>query len=355
MDRQFELERLMPQLCSKNHDTVLAAVGTMRERHQLEEGWLEAADLRGANLRGADLHGANLQGVNFHDANLHGATLQGANLRGALLAGISLIRADLRLADLRQADLSRADLRAADLSGADLSDANLTEALCSYTVFANLDLARVTGLDTIRHEGPSSLAIDTLFRAQGSIPDVFLRGCGVPEILIRQLPELLTTAGGYPQCFISYSHTDHEFARKLEATLQDQGIRCWRDESRLGGTITITDQLGQALQQSDKVLLCASRQSLTSGWVDDEIEIALQLERDAFRASGERRAILIVLDLDGYIHSSAYRSSKKELLRSRYCFNFTTWANEAAYRGELARLIASLREGSHALPLTSTR
>jgi hypothetical protein len=34
-------------------------------------------------------------------------------------------------------------------------------------------------------------------------------------------------------CFISYSHADKSFARRLRDQLQGRGIRCWLDEKQI--------------------------------------------------------------------------------------------------------------------------
>jgi TIR domain-containing protein len=64
---------------------------------------------------------------------------------------------------------------------------------------------------------------------------VFLRGVGLPEALIEYLPALLNQAKAidFYSCFISYSHADMSFARRLHDQLQAQGIRSWRDEHQL--------------------------------------------------------------------------------------------------------------------------
>src|SRR5436305_973449 len=88
------------------------------------------------------------------------------------------IRPDLRDADLRSADLSGADLSSAYLSGADLSGAylsgahlsgaylsgaDLSSSMVAFTTFGNVDLSGVKGLDTIEHDGPSTIGIDTIY------------------------------------------------------------------------------------------------------------------------------------------------------------------------------------------------
>jgi uncharacterized protein YjbI with pentapeptide repeats len=122
-------------------------------------------------------------------------------------------------ADLTGADLSGANLTRANLSGADLTGANLNE-----TVFGDIDLTRVNGLNTCEHRGPSMVGYRTLKRSK-SLPLSFIRGVGVPESLIDYLPSLLNQ--GYYSCFISYSSRDDDFATRIHADLQNSGVRCW--------------------------------------------------------------------------------------------------------------------------------
>jgi hypothetical protein len=132
----------------------------------LRDSDLYEADLRDADLRGAILSGATLSGAIFDNAHLRGALLGGAKLGGA-----DLTAADLGGADLHQAKLSRANLCEADFKGT----------IIGWTIFTDNDLSAVNGLDTVVHDGPSSVGIDTLFKSQGHIPPGFLRGCGLSD------------------------------------------------------------------------------------------------------------------------------------------------------------------------------
>jgi hypothetical protein len=134
----------------------------------------------------ADLSGANLSGANLSGANLSGANLSEANLSGADLNGASLVEADLSGADLSEANLSGASLNKAVLKKTKISQAKL-----DTTVFAALDLSTVIGLDRVEHLAPSTIGIDTLFLSQGKISKIFLRGCGIPDTVIKNLPLLL--------------------------------------------------------------------------------------------------------------------------------------------------------------------
>jgi uncharacterized protein YjbI with pentapeptide repeats len=136
---------------------------------------LHGANLHGANLRGAVLSGANLSEADLRETNLSHAKLVEANLSGANLSGADLSGNNLREANLRNANLTRADLTRADLS----------HFMCLFTIFADTELSGAKGLDLVKHEGPSTISIDTLLGSNSKIPELFLRGCGVPETLIE--------------------------------------------------------------------------------------------------------------------------------------------------------------------------
>ena len=69
--------------------------------------------------------------------------------------------------------------------------------------------------------------IDTLFMSDGKIPVSFLRGAGVPEDFIVQIPALV--AGIQPiqfhSCFISYNHHNEDFAQRLRARMRSENLR----------------------------------------------------------------------------------------------------------------------------------
>jgi len=142
-----------------------------------------------------------------------------------------------------------------------------------YTTIANVDLSTVKELETIRHSGPSTIGIDTIYRSKGKIPEIFLRGAGVPEPFIVQMNALVAAMEPiqFYSCFISCSTIDLQFAERLYADLQAKNVRCWLASHDVQGGQKLHDQIDQAIHVHQKVLLILSSDSMSSEWVKTEI------------------------------------------------------------------------------------
>jgi hypothetical protein len=303
--------------------------------YRLTNAALANSTLIMAKLEASDLSGADLTHANFAYANLSDATLCDARLVGA-----SFIQARLVAANLSRAELSVASFRAADMRSA-----NFCEAILFETVFANTNLTDSKGLEKCIHLRPSTIDIRTL-QQSGLLPESFLRGCGLPDELIRFLPSLLHHPIQFYSCFISYSHEDKAFARRLHDRLQGQGIRCWLDEHQLLPGDDLHEGIDRGIRLWDKVLLCASQASLTSWWVDGEINRAFQKEAQIMKERGKKVLALIPLNLDGFIFSANYQSGKKAEITSRVAANFVGWEKDhALFDRELEKVIRALRTG----------
>ncbi len=245
---------------------------------------LSNADLRGtilskANLRGTILSKANLSEANLSEASLIGADLSYANLSEADLRGAELFRADLSYADLIGADLSRADLSYVNLSEANLSEANLSRAYLRRTIFGDVDLRTVRGLDTVRHGGPSTIGTDAISRSEGSIPEEFLRKAGVAESFITSAHALAQNPIEYYTCCISYASKDQEFVERLYTDLQSNSVRCWFAPEDLKIGEKFWHSIDESLRLYDKLLVVLSEHSVNSEWVEGEVMAALEKEQ----------------------------------------------------------------------------
>ncbi|MCX5999070.1 MAG: toll/interleukin-1 receptor domain-containing protein [Chloroflexi bacterium] len=307
---------------------------------------LRLANLFKANLSGADLRLANLFKANLSGANLSTASLMAANFTAADLSRANLSGADLRLANLTMANLSGADLSGADLtavnlSGASLDGANLRGSVFDRTVIGNTDLTNIKGLDSCMHMGPSIIDIQTLQRP-GMLPVVFLRGCGLPDELIKFLPSILGPPKYY-SCFISYSTEDQCFADRLYADLQNKGVRCWFAPHDAKGGEKLHEQIKRAIGEHDRLLLVLSTHSMNSDWVKTEIANARAREV----AEGKQMLFPIrLVDFDTIkswecFDADTGKDSAREI-REYFIPDFQHWEDPAQYEPAFDGLLNGL-------------
>jgi uncharacterized protein YjbI with pentapeptide repeats len=315
-------------------------------------------------------------GINLRGANLQKATFVDVPTR--ILAEQGFLKADPTDLILNKADLTRADLRGINFSGqggtrvflygaildsTNLAGADLTGTHMGSTILADLDLREVEGLEEIGHFGPSHITTGTLSKSEGRIPTAFLRGCGLSDweiemsslysparteaettdLIYRLSAARGTKAIQFYSCFISYAHADKQFARLVYERLQAAGIRCWLDEKQLQPGRDIYDEIDHGIQLRDKVLLCCSKRSLTSWWVDNEIGVALEKEQRITKEQGRKILAIVPLNLDGYLFSSEWNSGYRHQIRRRVAADFTAWNTDPdKFEHEMENLICAL-------------
>jgi TIR domain/Trypsin-like peptidase domain len=145
----------------------------------------------------------------------------------------------------------------------------------------------------------------------------------------------------YFSVFISYSHADSVFANRLYNALQSRGIRAWLDAKQMRPGDDIYEEVQKGIQLRDKVLLCASEASLTSWWVDSEIERIFQKERDLFKKRKGKVLALIPLMLDDFM-LSRWESGKAPEVKSRLAADFRDWEDQTKFEGSFDSLVNAL-------------
>lgn len=316
----------------------------------------QKADLSKANLSRLNLGLSNFKASYFFEADLSGASLfmgdfSGGHFDNANLTGADLTGANLRNANFNGANLSNANLAMVNLSNAKLDSTNLSEATLGSTIFGNNDLSTVKGLDSVIHGGPSIIGIDTLYRSGDKIPEVFLRGCGVPDELIAYLPSLISArhAIQFYSCFISYSSKDEEFCKRLHARMRAEHLRVWFAPEDVKGGEKLYEQIDRAIQMHDRLLIVLSEESLKSKWVMTEIRRARKTELR------EGRRKLFPIRLCSYEQLREWEcldaDSGEDLaveVRGYFIPDFSNWKDHDAFEGAFDKLLKDLRaaEGS---------
>lgn len=125
--------------------------------------------------------------------------------------------------------------------------------------------------------------------------------------------------------FLSHSHEDNRFARRLAHDLITAGVTVWLDEAELGPGDSVIEKIGQAIDATDYLGVLLSRHSVQSEWVRREVEIALTQEI----AGRIVKVVPILVD----------NCEIPPFLRARIYADFREPAN---YEAQLSRLINAL-------------
>lgn len=310
---------------------------------------LNSAELAGVNLSNVDLTLANLIAANLERANLTNAILSSADLTHANLTGAILERADLAAAHLDWANLSQANLTHSYLGGVSfngtkLSGADVSDASVKSTTFGSIDLTSLKGLESLRHEGPSSIGIDTIFESRGDIPEVFLRGADVPDALIAYINSMARTTIEFHSCFISYSTQDQDFANRLHSDLQYKGVRLWFAPHDIQGGKKVHEQIDEAIRHYDRLLLILSENSMKSTWVKAEIDNAVFKERN------EGRRVLFPISIVPFGEVKKWQNFNPDLgmdlakeIREYFIPDFSQWKEHDSYIQAFERLLRDLK------------
>lgn len=328
-------------------------------------------DLRGLNLAKINLEGANLtdtklgktilRGANLNRVNFSRAELIGTDFSDATIQFSRFVRTVIQNVSFKNAELSHSfffrgcwngiKLTGACLYGTTFHDCEMTKvdfgrAELLSTIFSNVDFKGAIGLDKANHEGPLTIGTDTLYRTGGKIPDNFLRDAGVPEGLISFLPALIGAAEPIQRqsCFISYSTKNQKFAKRLHARMRQEGLRVWFASEDMKGGRHTNEQIDQAIQIQDRLLLVLSEDSIQSKWVEREIRKARKIER------AEKRRKLFPITLTDFATLKGWECLDSDTgedlaveVRKYHIPDFSNWKNHAAFEHAFARLEKDLR------------
>lgn len=128
-----------------------------------------------------------------------------------------------------------------------------------------------------------------------------------------------------PSVFLSYTHSDKTFARKLAQDLSNHGIKVWMDEGEIQPGDSLVETISSAIDKMDFFAIILSPESVNSDWVKRELNIAIYRE-----ISNREIQVIPILIEDCEIPT---------ILRDRL---FVDMSNEQSYRKSLSMLIRRL-------------
>ena len=293
-----------------------------------------------ANLAGVGPHGSFEESANFIACNLRSSVFPGLKLTSCRFNGSDLSHAELNGLSLYRTNLCYAklfkSLISADFSDSILVETDFSDAYLVGSVFIDTDLSRALNLTKARIFAHITLDHRTLFKS-GILPQSFYRSCGLADSLIEYLPSLVEDAMHLASCFISYSSKDEKFTTKLYADQQEARVPCFYAPKDLKIGSMIRDSIEQAVHVHDRLLIILSENSISSPWVEREVEAALERER------AENRTILFPIRLDDAVMSSR-KGWAGNLRRQRHIGDFRDWEDRRKYGTALQKLLSDLNQ-----------
>jgi hypothetical protein len=140
----------------------------------------------------------------------------------------------------------------------------------------------------------------------------------------------------YHSCVLSYATEDQAFAEKLYADLQSKGVSCWFAPHDLKTGDKLRTQIYEAIQKQDKLLLILSKHAVKNDWVEREVELAFERERQP-----PETLVLFPIRLDDAV-MQANTAWAGDIRRIRFIGDFRQWQDDVAYQCSLQRLLHDL-------------
>jgi len=171
-------------------------------------------------------------------------------------------------------------------------------------------------------------------------PDQNFFRLGLPEEAIDFVRSIRAgPAIQWHSCFISFSTKDDEFVRLLHSRMREANMRVWFASQDLKAGKKLHEQLFEAIQISDRLLLVLSEQSIQSEWVMTEIRKTLETEKK------EKRRKLFPIRLCSFETLRDWTCfdavTGKDLaveVRQYFIPDFSNWKDHDAFESAFARL-----------------
>ena len=158
-------------------------------------------------------------------------------------------------------------------------------------------------------------------------------------------PSMFSQPAPFQSCFISHSHRDHDFAELLTLKLRETGIRTWFAPDDLVAGKKIYEEIRNAIEAFDKLIIVLSKHSMNSEWVHTEISRARR------RELAERVRVLFPVSLVPMAELRKWECFDADTgkdfsreLREYYIPVFDNWRDSTHFDEQFAKILSGLRK-----------
>jgi DNA (cytosine-5)-methyltransferase 1 len=147
---------------------------------------------------------------------------------------------------------------------------------------------------------------------------------------------LVSDTNRFHSCFICYSSKDLELAKRIYVDLKSKGVRCWFAPEDLKIGEKFRTSIDETIRVYDKLLLIFSEHSISSPWVESEVEAALEHEVE------QNRTMLFPVRLDNSV-MKIKTGWPADIRRTRHIGDFTGWRTKRLYQKAFNKLLRDLK------------
>ncbi len=142
--------------------------------------------------------------------------------------------------------------------------------------------------------GNANLINVDLYQADLKATRVYFEDIRSSNILTGQLRDgsLVIERANKVRVFISYSHNDSAFARRLEDALRAKSIDVWIDSQEILPGDSLIEKIREGIDKSQYLCALISSTSIESRWVRNELDIAMNQQIE----NGTVKVIPLVLE-----------------------------------------------------------
>jgi hypothetical protein len=210
-------------------------------------------------------------------------------------------------------------------------------------VFQDCDLRAAIGLEQVRHDAPSSIGVDTIYRSGGLVPAAFLAGAGIPDS-VAALQESITAAPPtLSECYIACRDDDEEFARRLSDGLTALGVKNWVFSQHVRGSALVSrlsssdqEEVERWIRNYDNLIVVASSRALDTEAILNDITAARNKQQSA-----DRWLLYFVAPDNGLMRPSS--RTARNMAAENIIFDLRD-GDPATYDAELAKLADALKQ-----------
>lgn len=169
-----------------------------------------------------------------------------------------------------------------------------------------------------------------------------LRACA-RRAVTNERSNIIQSQLSFHSCFISYSHKDELFAKRLNSRMRKAGVHVWYAPEDVQGGQKLHEQIEVEIKKHDKLLIVLSENSLKSEWVITEI---IEARKAELKSKRRKLFPIRLVSMDKIKKWQCFDAdSGKDLaieIREYFIPDFSNWRDHGSFETAFDKLLKDL-------------